>query len=141
MSETELIIQNNKIIDTISPTFCLAKWHHTTIYLHTGDTHSCYHPAPHHIPIEEIKVNPSALHNTLQKKKERAKMLVGERCNGCQYCWNVEDLGDNHISDRMIRNESIYKKERVDEILNSPWNFDINPEYVEVAFSNECNFK
>ena len=36
----------------ISPTFCLAKWHHTTIYLATGETHSCYHPAPHPIPLE-----------------------------------------------------------------------------------------
>ena len=141
MSETSLIKDNKKIIDEISPTFCLAKWHHTTIYLHTGDTHSCYHPAPHHIPIDEIKNNPSALHNTLQKKKERAQMLVGARCDGCQYCWNVEDLGDNHISDRMIRNQSIYKPERVDEILSNPWDFNINPEYVEVAFSNECNFK
>jgi len=141
MSETSLIKDNKKIIDGISPTFCLAKWHHTTIYLHTGDTHSCYHPAPHHIPIDEIKNNPSALHNTLQKKKERAQMLVGARCDGCQYCWNVEDLGDDHISDRMIRNQSIYKPERVDEILSNPWDFNINPEYVEVAFSNECNFK
>ena len=38
----------------ISPTFCLAKWHHTTIYLATGETHSCYHPAPHPIPLEEL---------------------------------------------------------------------------------------
>ena len=69
-SETDLIKQQNKTMDEISPTFCLAKWHHTTIYLHTGDTHSCYHPAPHRISLEEIKNNPSALHNTLTKKKD-----------------------------------------------------------------------
>ena len=141
MSETEKIRKNNSLIEKISPTFCLAKWHHTTIYLHTGDTHSCYHPAPHKIPLEEIENNPSALHNTIQKKKERAKMLTGVRCDGCQYCWNVEDLGDNHISDRMIRNESIYTENRVNEILENPWDFDVAPEYVEIAFSNECNFK
>ena len=140
-SETQLIKENMELMDDISPTFCLAKWHHTTIYLHTGDTHSCYHPSPHHIPIEEIRNNPSALHNTLEKKKERAKMLIGERCVGCQYCWNVEDMKDDHISDRMIRNQSIYKPERVKEILDNPWDFNVNPEYVEVAFSNECNFK
>ena len=54
-----------------SPTFCLAKWHHCTIYLHLGETHSCYHPAPHKIPLEELKNNPSALHNTIEKKKQR----------------------------------------------------------------------
>jgi|TARA_B100001094_G_scaffold79869_1_gene76142 organic radical activating enzyme len=141
MSETNLIRQNNFLMDKISPTFCLAKWHHTTIYLHTGDTHSCYHPSPHKISLNEIKKNPSALHNTLQKKKERAQMLVGVKCEGCQYCWNVEELGDDHISDRMIRNQSIYKKDRVDEILKNNWDFDINPEYIEISFSNECNFK
>jgi pyruvate-formate lyase-activating enzyme len=109
--------------------------------LHTGDTHSCYHPAPHRISLSEIKDNPSALHNTLTKKKERAKMLIGEKPEGCKYCWNVESLGADHISDRMIRNQSIYKPERVEEILTKPWDFNVNPEYVEVAFSNECNFK
>lgn len=140
-SETDDIHQNRKLIDEISPTFCLAKWHHTTIYLHTGDTHSCYHPAPHRIPLEELKNNPSALHNTLHKKKERAKMLTGVKCEGCQYCWNVESLSDNHISDRHIRNQSIYNESRVNEILTNPWDFNVNPEYIEVAFSNECNFK
>jgi organic radical activating enzyme len=139
--ETDKIRKTIKIFNEISPTFCLAKWHHTTIYLHTGETHSCYHPKPHSIPITELEENPSALHNTLHKKKERAKMLVGEKPAGCQYCWNVESLGDEYISDRMIRNDSIYTPERLDEILNNPWNFNINPEYIEIAFSNECNFK
>ena len=44
----------------MSPTFCMAKWHHTTIYLQTGETHSCYHPAPHRINLQEIKNNPRA---------------------------------------------------------------------------------
>lgn len=140
-SEADKIKEQNKMMDEISPTFCLAKWHHTTIYLHTGDTHSCYHPPPHPISLDEIKNNPSALHNTLTKKKERAKMLIGEKPDGCKYCWNVESLGNDHISDRMIRNQSIFKPERVEEILSNPWDFNVNPEYVEVAFSNECNFK
>ena len=51
--ETARIELIKQVADGISPTFCLAKWHHTTIYLHTGQTHSCYHPAPHKIPLEE----------------------------------------------------------------------------------------
>jgi organic radical activating enzyme len=140
-SEIDRIKRVIKITNEISPTFCLAKWHHTSIYLHTGQTHSCYHPRPHAILLDEIKDNPSALHNTLEKKKERAQMLVGEKPKGCQYCWNVESLSDTHISDRHDRNANIFKPERVDEILNSPWDFNINPEYIEIAFSNECNFK
>jgi organic radical activating enzyme len=106
-----------------------------------GQTHSCYHPAPHDIPLNEIKTNPSALHNTLQKKKERAEMLVGEKPKGCQYCWNVENLGGDHISDRHIRNEALYRPEMMNEITNNNWDFNVNPDYIEISFSNECNFK
>ena len=46
MSELEKIKTVMPIVEAeTSPTFCLAKWHHTTIYLATGETHSCYHPA------------------------------------------------------------------------------------------------
>ena len=142
MSETNRIKRLIPIMNgSVSKTFCLAKWHHSSIYLHTGQTHSCYHPRPHDISIDEIRTNPSALHNTMTKKKERALMLVGEKPDGCQYCWNVESLSDSHISDRMIRNESIYTHDRLFEITNNTWQYDINPEYIEVAFSNECNFK
>lgn len=140
-SETDQIKKVIPIMNEISPTFCLAKWHHTSIYLHTGQTHSCYHPRPHEIPLDEIETNPSALHNTPTKKQERAMMLVGEKPSGCQYCWNVESLSDTHISDRHIRNQSIYTPSRFSEIKNNTWDFNINPEYIEIAFSNECNFK
>lgn len=129
------------ITNKLSPTFCLAKWHHVTIYLQTGETHSCYHPAPHKIPVEELKNNPSALHNTNHKKKERLEMLKGEKPSGCQYCWNVEALGEEYVSDRHIRTASIYTDERFQEIKNGPWDMDINPEYIELSFGNECNFK
>mgnify|MGYP003149538258 CR=1 FL=1 len=55
MSELDRIKQIMPEMDKVSPTFCLAKWHHVTIYLQTGETHSCYHPAPHSIPLEELK--------------------------------------------------------------------------------------
>ena len=44
-----------KLDTKVSPSFCLAKWYHSNIYLQTGETHSCYHPAPHKISIDEIK--------------------------------------------------------------------------------------
>ncbi len=135
------IIKIKNITDSISNTFCLAKWHHTTIYLQTGETHSCYHPAPHAIPLSEIDVTPSALHNTQEKKQQRKEMLEGKKPSGCQYCWNIEALGDDYISDRHERNASIITDSRINEIKNNPWDFNINPEYIEVSFGNECNFK
>lgn len=135
------IFEIKDITDRVSPTFCLAKWHHTTIYLQSGETHSCYHPAPHTIPLEEIKRNPSAIHNTIEKKLQRLEMLNGEKPKGCQYCWNIEALGNDYVSDRLDRNANIYNEERVSEIEQEGWDYNINPEYIEVSFGNECNFK
>lgn len=124
-----------------TPTFCLAKFHHVTMYLQTGETHSCYHPQPHHIPLEELKINPSALHNTHQKKLERKMMLEGEKPSGCQYCWNIESMGGDYLSDRYIRNASIFTEDRYQQCAKGPWDQNINPEYLEINFGNECNFK
>jgi len=129
------------IMNAISPTFCMAKWHHTTIYLQTGETHSCYHPRPHKIPLDEIIIDPSALHNTNQKKLERLEMLNGGKPSGCQYCWNIENMGNDYVSDRKERNSTIYTPERYEQIKTGAWDQNINPEYIEISFGNECNFK
>jgi len=55
MDKREITELNDMLAKKMSPTFCLAKYHHTTIYLQTGETHSCYHPRSHHIPLEELK--------------------------------------------------------------------------------------
>lgn len=141
-SETEKIKKVTAITDKeFSPTFCFAKWYHTTIYLQTGETHSCYHPPPHKVDLQSIKFNPSSLHNTEHKKQERKDMLEGKKPSGCQYCWNVESMGADYISDRHIRSSSIYNENRITEIKENSWDFDVNPEYIEISFGNECNFK
>lgn len=143
MSETnyEHIKRIIKITDQTSPTFCMAKWHHTTLYLQTGETHSCYHPPPHKIDLKEIKKNPSHLHNTAIKKQERKEMLEGVQTKGCQYCWNIENMGEDYVSDRHIKTSSIYTEKRYNQIINNSWDKNVNPEYIEVNFGNECNFK
>jgi organic radical activating enzyme len=129
------------IVDKTSPTFCLAKWHHVTLYLQTGETHSCYHPAPHKIELAELKKNPSALHNTAIKKQERKEMLEGVQTKGCQYCWNIENMGPDYISDRHIKTASIFTEKRYKQVIDNPWDKNVNPEYIEISFGNECNFK
>jgi hypothetical protein len=142
MSEQDRIKQIRiKIENEATPTFCLAKWHHVTMYLQSGETHSCYHPRPHKIPLSELADNPSVLHNTYEKKLERKMMLDGGKPEGCQYCWNIEAMGPDYISDRHIRNSSIFTEERYEQTLKGPWDQNINPEYLEINFGNECNFK
>ena len=128
-------------LNKVGKGFCLMKWQTETLYLHTGDNHSCYHPRPHRIPLEEIAVNPSALHNTSWKKQQRKKMLEGGRPEECYYCWNIEDLEGDHISDRMIHSNSHYAIEDYDTIKNLNWEADWNPRHLEVSFGNKCNFK
>ena len=130
-----------KVENEVGPTFCLAKWHHVTMYLQSGETHSCYHPRPHKIPLHELEGNPSALHNTNEKKQERKMMLEGKKPEGCVYCWNIEGMGPDYISDRHQRNASIFTEERYNQTAFGPWDQNINPEYLEINFGNECNFK
>jgi organic radical activating enzyme len=117
------------------------KWLHQTLYLHTGDNHSCYHPRPHHIPLDEIAADPSALHNTQWKKEQRKTMLEGGRPDECYYCWNIEDLPGEHISDRMIHSSSDFAAPHIEKLAELPWDAPINPRYLEVSFGNNCNYR
>jgi organic radical activating enzyme len=118
---------------------CLAKWTQVTIHLHLGRNHSCHHPDTHAIPLKELANNPSALHNTKYKKKRRKEMLEGKRPSECGYCWGVED-NSNHYSDRTFKSAEPWSWPYFEEISNLDPDTDIFPKYVEVAFSNTCNF-
>ena len=127
-------------IDDISPSFCAAKWKQVTIHLQNGHTHSCHHPNTHLIPIEEIKTNPTALHNTTFKKMQRKMMLEGVRPSECEYCWKVED-GTNNYSDRLYKSANTWAFPFINDIASKPWDDNVDPSYVEVSFGNVCNFK
>ena len=127
-------------LNKIGQGFCLAKWTQVTMHLQLGHTHSCHHPRTHAISPSEIKRNPSALHNTMYKKRRRKEMLEGGRPEECDYCWNVEDTSDR-FSDRTFKSSESWSLPHYDEISTLNWRADYNPKYVEVAFSNACNFK
>lgn len=127
-------------LDKVGSGMCLAKWTQGTTHLGTGMTHSCHHPSPHKIPLKELKRNPSALHNTSFKKQKRKEMLEGGRPQECNYCWNVED-NSNSFSDRVFKSSEPWSIDQYDEIVNGHWRKDYNPRYLEISFSNVCNFK
>ncbi len=146
MSDPKKFFSKGKqIVNSVSPSFCLAKWTQVTLHLHNGRTHSCHHPPTHSVPLAELAADPSALHNTSYKKEQRKKMLDGDRPIECQYCWNVEDLptynNEEFFSDRVVKSASNWSMERMHEVVSSSWDANINPSYVEVSFSNICNFK
>ena len=92
-----------RVMDPKSSSFCGAKWYYSTIWLGSGMTTSCHHPLPHRASEEDVRANYKALANTSIRKQERAEMQKGIRCNGCDYCWRVEDLGSSQISDRVYK--------------------------------------
>lgn len=135
-NETDLEYKH-RVIDIKSDSFCAAKWYNATIWLGSGMTTSCHHPLPHKVSVEEVEANPRALHNTLRKKQERHQMQQGDRPAGCEYCWKIEDMGVDAISDRVYKTV-IYKDEDLDLAYNTDWNSDINLKTLEIAFDRTC---
>ena len=142
-NEERIEALKNKIIkiNNVSPSFCSAKWLQTTLYLQNGYNHSCHHPSPHKVPLEELRDNPAALSNSSFKKKQREMMLKGDRPKECDYCWNIEDLGKDYFSDRHYKTSDYWAWDRFEEVSKSNCNDNIDPSYLEVSFSNACNFK
>ena len=137
-NETDLEYKR-RVIDIKSDSFCAAKWYNATIWLGSGQTTSCHHPLPHAIDIEAIKTNPSAIHNTPQKKEQRRQMQVGERPAGCDYCWKIEDMSTDAVSDRVYKTV-IYNDKDLDDAYNLPANKDVNLQTLEIAFDRTCQF-
>jgi hypothetical protein len=128
-----------QVLDSKSASFCAAKWYNATIWLGSGQTTSCHHPPAHSIDMEEIKTNPSAIHNTVQKKIDRLNMQLGNRPRGCEYCWKIEDMGVDAISDRVYKSK-IYPIEALNEAYTTPHQDDVNLRTLEIAFDRTCQF-
>ena len=128
-----------QVLDTISPSFCAAKWYNATIWLGSGMTTSCHHPPAHKVEVVDLINNPKALHNTTQKKQDREDMQAGSRPKGCEYCWKIEDMGRDAISDRVYKSK-IYTIEALHEAAHTPAVEDINLKTLEISFDRTCNF-
>ena len=130
----------DRIINPISPSFCGAKWYNATVWLGSGTNASCHHPPAHKIPLEELKVSYKALHNTKYKKLVREQMVRGERPEECDYCWKIEDLGPNQVSDRVYKSVIYSDEDLVKAATEYGSTGDVDLKTLEIAFDATCNF-
>jgi len=128
-----------QVLDPISPSFCGAKWYNATIWLGSGMTTSCHHPPAHHVSVDAVEQNPKALHNTPEKKQDRAQMITGERPPGCEYCWKIEDIGRDSVSDRVYKSK-IYEIKDLTQAYRTPVDTDVDLKTLEIAFDRTCQF-
>lgn len=129
----------NRVLNKLSPSFCGAKWYNASIWLGAGMTSSCHLPKPHTINLSEIQNSPNMLHNTLEKKIARKKMILGERPLECEYCWKIEDLSSDNISDR-VHKSLIYSEQELLKASNErSWADNVDLITLEISFDSICN--
>ncbi len=142
---TEDVLQqkeaHEKFLEEIgTQTGCAAKWYQSTLHLQNGLTQSCYNTPQHQIDLKQIKLSPKALHNTIEKAQQRLEMKKGQRPKACAYCWRVEDESKDSISDRKRWNGYLVGDVDGTKVKNWPASAMFNPKYLEISFSNLCNF-
>ena len=59
-------------------------------------------------------------------------MLEGGRPAECSYCWNVEDLGEDQVSDRMLRSSEPWALPLIEETKTIDWEADVYPQISRV---------
>ena len=139
-SKTNETLQQYKerMIDTKSASYCAAKWYNATTWLGSGTTASCHHPPAHKIPLEEVEENYTAIHNTKHKKEMRRQMQNGKRPAECEYCWKMEDMKKDVVSDRTFKT-IIYTDKELQEAFDADWNANTELKTFEIAFDRTCN--
>jgi len=128
-----------RLIDPISESYCAAKWLNATIWLGNGQTTSCHHPLGHQIDANELIENPSAIHNTPHKKYMRKLMQEGQRPQECEYCWKIEDIGRNNISDRVYKT-AVFEESDILKTAKADWQENTMLKTLEISFDRTCNF-
>ena len=128
-----------QVLDPISNSFCGAKWYNATIWLGSGMTTSCHHPPAHKVGVVDVKANPKALHNTVKKKLDRQLMQQGQRPTGCEYCWKIEDIGRDAISDRVYKSK-IFPIADLQYASTLDPSVDVDLKTLEISFDRTCNF-
>ena len=137
--DNELLKFRDEQLNSKSKSFCGAKWGNSTLWLNSGETASCHLPPVHKIDVVQIQEDPAKLHTTDHKIKMRDLMQKGEKPSECDYCWKVESMGPNYLSDRVFKSQQ-FTNEEMQKWYELPPDARIVPPTIEVMFDRTCNF-
>lgn len=126
-------------LNSKSASFCAAKWYNASIWLWSGWTTSCHHNPPHYVDLAQVQADPTALHNTDIKKNERRMMKQGEKPVNCQFCWIIEDVSPDNLSDRTWLSMSSATDAQIEAAWAADWDQGVDPGYLEIGFDKTCN--
>lgn len=120
----------NSLKEKTSNTFCMAKFHESTIWLYSSNIAAC-----HHTPFSTPGKDKVTFFNNYSKRLQQDKMLKGEKPEECNYCWKIESTGS--VSDRELK--SLYFKNHLSPENYLDRTYDFKPKALELAFQNTCN--
>ncbi len=129
----------NSILNSKSASFCGAKWGNSTLWLNSGETSSCHLPPVHKMDAEQVSKDPAKLHNTDHKIKMRELMQQGHKPSECDYCWKIESMGPDYVSDRVFKSLQ-FTHEEMQDWFDKPADSRIVPPTLEIMFDRTCNF-
>ena len=66
-------------------------------------------------------------------------MLNGVRPNECEYCWKIEDMGKDHISDRVMKTKTFSNEDNLKAAAMNG-DEDVTLKTLEISFDRTCNF-
>ena len=66
-------------------------------------------------------------------------MLNGIRPNECEYCWKIEDIGKDHISDRVMKTITFSDEDNL-AAAEMNGDEDVTLKTLEISFDRTCNF-
>ena len=124
-------------LNSVSPTFCLAKWYQTTLRPHNGQSASCCLQEPKKLDLDAIEKDPSKLHNGKEHIYDRQRLLDGEKISECQVCWDAE--GQGAFSERLFKSADHWARPHIDRAKEEIDN--TKPTYVEISFSHKCQMR
>jgi|TARA_B100001540_G_C15748538_1_gene615776 MoaA/NifB/PqqE/SkfB family radical SAM enzyme len=127
-----------KVLDKISPSFCIAKWARTNVRTYEGTSYSCHHCRPIITPKENVVNDHETLTNNDKVKDYRQQMLDGERPEECNYCWTREDQG--FVSDRILKSAKFITEHKMNPFTVAE-KLTHDPVHLDIAFDRTCNFK